>query len=164
MSLTSLGLASEGLLDRGGLPSLHIGTLGHLRSGGGARPIGGDDAPPVIGKTGEARKWLRDQVGGDVYSSVRAAMESLERALKRPSKKKVATANRAIQRAKVAALNALEPTVRASLIGAAGMNYDSAADLKRAFRQLGFVMAQIEAFRRREAQEEEAIVMLLSME
>ena len=33
MSLTSLGLASEGLLDRGFSPTLHIGVLGHLRGG-----------------------------------------------------------------------------------------------------------------------------------
>lgn len=31
MSRTSLGLASEGLLDRGQKPALHIATLGHLR-------------------------------------------------------------------------------------------------------------------------------------
>lgn len=28
---TSLGLASQGLLSRGGKPSLHIASLGHLR-------------------------------------------------------------------------------------------------------------------------------------
>ena len=34
MSLTSLGLATDGLLDRGNKPTLHIAVLGHLRTAG----------------------------------------------------------------------------------------------------------------------------------
>lgn len=33
MALTSLGLASDGLLDRGDLTTLHMASLGHLRGG-----------------------------------------------------------------------------------------------------------------------------------
>jgi hypothetical protein len=41
MSLTSLGIASNGLLDRGGNPALHIASMGLLRSGVTGRRGGG---------------------------------------------------------------------------------------------------------------------------
>lgn len=44
--ITSLGLASDGLLDGGGQPALHMAVLGHLRDGAGG---GGSNDPAKYG-------------------------------------------------------------------------------------------------------------------
>lgn len=81
MSLTSLGLASAGLLDRGGKPALHIATLGHIRYGGVIEP-----EQPLPG--GGVAVWS--------YTAPRLSKKERER-LKRAARKLKAASKRELE-------------------------------------------------------------------
>lgn len=90
MSLTSLGLATEGLLDGGSKPSLHIATLGHIRYGGviePPEPSGGGSGgrtqrrytprPPL---TGNERKRL-EKAAQRVTAATKREIEQVQESL-----------------------------------------------------------------------------------
>ena len=111
--LTSLGLASDGLLDRGDLPTLHIASLGHLRTSGAVVPDGGGGGRlvPLPGRplTERERERLRKAKQRGTAATKRAVEELLEPELD------VTAFEQAIERAQREALSRLperEPSGR----------------------------------------------------
>ena len=153
MHLSTLERASLGRLDQGELPMLARASLGRLRNGQGIP--GGDDAPHV-GRSGKSRRWIRYHFE-NVEDEIKAAVRALQRLEERPTKanaKKAATAIKKIDTQDVS-----EPIVDASLRGTAFAV--ESEEFVKAYRQLRFVLEQIEKFRLREKQQEEAVIVLL---
>ena len=84
MSLTSLGVGSNGLLDRGGLPTLHMASMGLLRtgvvvdtpihSGGGRAPSFAMDIARARSRRKERLERLRAELAPDTQPIIDAAL------------------------------------------------------------------------------------------
>lgn len=118
------------------------------------------DAP--IGQSGQARRWLRSHVAGETYDSIRDALRAIDRAQRKPTKKSV---KKAVKAARAAVGSVSDPydlsTVVRVKAASAEMTIPSLDALLRARKQLELIILAIEAFRRKEIQEEEALIALL---
>lgn len=116
--ITSRGLASNGLLDRGSLATLHMASLGHLRSGGAVTPPAPSDggiqvrplpAKPLSLRERERLEEIKRKLRASVRRELDEAIEAQENVIS------VQALEAAIDRAQVAALAALparEPSGR----------------------------------------------------
>lgn len=107
MSLTSLGLASDGLLDGGTKPTLHAATLGHIR-------YGGIIEPPEPSGGGAGQRTQRR------YSPRPPLTETERKRLERAAQRLTAANKREIEQAdeRLIDVNALERAIRREMLEA----------------------------------------------
>ena len=152
--ITSIGLASHGLLDAGTNTALHTATLGYIRSSDAVR--GGDG----FGSSGGRRKWWRNRFRNEVFGSVEEALKALVTATeKKPTKR---WRKKAREKVLKIAADSPEPAFRASIIGAAGaISTLDPVDAQKAADQLKYILAAERAFAERDKRQQEAVLALL---